>query len=59
MVVGCVFEGFDWWICRLPVVVGGGETLSWLLAGLASSVPTGLSQLLIGERMFAGKGRPL
>ena len=40
MVVGCVFEGFDWWICRLPVVVGGGETLSWLMAsgfGLFSS----------------------
>ena len=55
--VSRVFEGFDWWICRLPVVVGGGETLSWLLAGLASSVPRGLSQLSIGERMFVGKGR--
>ena len=40
MVVGRIFKGFDWWICWLPVVLGGGETLSWLMAsgfGLFSS----------------------
>ena len=40
MVVGWVFKGFDWWIYRFSVMVGGEETLSWLLAsgfGLFSS----------------------
>ena len=31
--VSWVFEGFDWWICRLPVVVGGGGNFK-LVVGL-------------------------